>query len=129
MKPCRIDGCDRDAKARQLCKMHYDRLRATGDPLRKSRFDTPEEKAAFIAQERAERRARQARQREERQAQAEQLRLLQVRGLEAIRPDAVAMSEAIDRLPAAEKAAVVSIVVSVLMGRDIDIDNIPTAHS
>lgn len=128
MKPCRIDGCDRDAKARQLCKMHYDRLRATGDPLRKSRFGTVEEKAAFIERERAERRARQARQREEREAQAERLRLLQTRAVQRIGPSAKEMVAALDALPPEERAALVSLTVSVLFDTNIDINHLPVVH-
>lgn len=121
MATCSIEDCTRDVKARALCKMHYDRLRATGDPLRKSRFDTVEEKNRHIEKERAERRARQEAQRAEKQAQLDQLRLLQTRSIEHIRPEATAMVAAIDALPEEERAAVVSIVVSVLLGRDIDI--------
>lgn len=31
-KPCSIDGCDRMCKAKDLCQMHLDRLRANGSP-------------------------------------------------------------------------------------------------
>lgn len=30
--PCSVDGCERIAKARGLCKMHYDRWYRTGSP-------------------------------------------------------------------------------------------------
>lgn len=122
MKVCSVADCDREAKTRGWCRMHYGRWRATGDPLRKSRFDTVEEKNAYIAQERAERRARQARQREERKAQEERLRLLQTRAVQRIGPSAAEMVEAIDNLPAEERAAVVSLAVSLLFGRNVDID-------
>ena len=31
-QPCEVDGCDRSAKARRLCKMHYDRWYRSGIP-------------------------------------------------------------------------------------------------
>jgi len=31
-KPCKVDGCKGDAVARQLCRTHYRRLLAKGDP-------------------------------------------------------------------------------------------------
>jgi hypothetical protein len=101
--------------------LHYDRWRATGDPNRKSRFDTEAEKAAFIAAERAKRHTRQSAERQVRQAEQEASRLLRRRAVKRIAPEARAMSKAIDALPEDERAAVVSLVVSSLMGRPVDI--------
>ena len=124
IEPCSVEDCQRPRSVKGYCRMHYKRWRATGDPLRRSRFNTPEEKEAFIAADIEARRERRAAQREEREHEREVERqrrwVLAQRGT-APSPDAVALVDALDRLPEAERAALASAFVTALLGRSSDL--------
>lgn len=117
---CALDGCRKRHAGKGLCRLHYRRFKTTGDPLRKSRFATPEEKDAFVAADIAARRKRREREREKYEAEQERLRLLRPRTVNRIRPEATALVNALDALDEAERASVASMVVSILLGRPVE---------
>lgn len=131
-EPCSVEDCQRPHSAKGYCRMHYRRWRATGDPLQRSRFNTPEEKEAFIAADIEARRERRAAQREEREYEREverQRRRVLAQRSTAPSPDAVALVEALDRLPEADRANLASAFVTALLGRSADlIPNLDPEH-
>lgn len=124
-RPCSVANCERPHSAKGYCRMHYRRWKATGDPLRKSRFSTPEEKQAFIASDIKARRERRVAEREEREHEREVwLQHNQVLAdfgprRSPIRPAAVALVEALDRLPESERVDIASALVVALTGRSV----------
>lgn len=122
MRFCTIPGCDRKHEARGLCRLHYKRLRSTGDPLKASRFDSVEEKDAYVAAKRAERRRRGEVTRRVAKARKDWQALTKTRATNKIRPEAKAMVEALDGLSETERAIVVSAAMEALFGRPIDIN-------
>lgn len=37
INPCSVDGCDRSAHTKGMCRPHYESLKRTGDPLKRAR--------------------------------------------------------------------------------------------
>lgn len=130
---CSVDGCQRLHEAKGYCRMHYKRLRATGDPTRKSRFATQAEKDAFVAADIAARRERRAAQQE--QQQDERLAVMRQRRSvlaeverRPVGPHAVALVEALDTLSEDDRAHVASAFVTVLLGRPVDLRPSPSPN-
>ncbi|GGM84249.1 hypothetical protein GCM10009721_06240 [Terrabacter tumescens] len=118
---CEVPGCTRKHVSKGLCAMHRKRTKLTGDPMVASRFATEEEKRAFVARERAERKAMRERYWRDRQLDAAGRRALGEAARRRIRPEAKALVAALDTMPEAERAAIAAVVVGALLGRDVDL--------
>ncbi len=127
---CNVADCERLHSAKGYCSMHYRRWRATGDPLRASRFASAAEKDAHVAADLAARRERRAATREERKQEREvervRRRVLAEFDTGPVRPDAVALVEALDSLDESDRASVASAFVTALLGRPVDLTTTTT---
>ena len=50
-KSCSVEGCPKKVVARQLCGMHYQRMKKNGDPLVTKRFLDPSEALSYYVKE------------------------------------------------------------------------------
>ena len=117
---CGMPDCTRRHSGRGLCRMHFGRWKSHGDPYRRSRFTSEEEKAAFIATQIESRRELREQTRKQREVEKERQRLLRGRSVNKIRPEATALVHALDEMSEAERAAVASLVASVLLGQPVE---------